>query len=200
MKDLVGNFSQMTILYSTNSAGGGQNSAGNSTVSFAVVGHPTVSGTSTTEVNFTLSTSSSGGGGSTNQTALAYLDGSGSVVLLTMQGQNFTSQEAQAVGSALTAPFTAYLSYSDFPVTYQSAFVNFHSSGPTTQTYGHLTMPVTTYTATSAALGGFNGQVTLQIGQPPGKHFQMLAGLTESGTQAGTTFDLTMKLISATLA
>src|SRR5579875_3509456 len=75
-KDLIGNFSQMTVEY--------ESSAGNLTLSYKVLGTYMINSTQLTETNFTAISTSE------NSSALLWFNPLGNITMVTYQGVNYT--------------------------------------------------------------------------------------------------------------
>jgi hypothetical protein len=198
VKDLIGNFSQMSIMISSSNSSG---TTLNESLSYYVVGTPTINGSQLTEVNFTFTghqaESQSGG----NVSLIIFYNSNGNITLLEENGQNLTGTYAQ-FGAFVVLPFNLFLSYQQGILKNFSAYANFQNQGTTTETYGHLTLPVTTYTANNFAYQNFTASsATIKLGHLPNSNLEILTlisvtGATGSGVSGTENFSY--GLISAT--
>ncbi len=191
--NVLGNFSQMHVQYSS------YNSSESNTadVSFFTVGHPVVNGIQTTEVNETLA--SSGTSGNSTTSFLMYFDHNWNITMVTVSGYNFTGPQAQAFSFAFYGFFTMFGTYSSIWTDYYSDF-SVVSTGP--QTFGSVTMQVTTYSANSIAYQGVQyGSFSLSVGQIPNTGFSMMTKWSSTVSySSGSSYTATYELISATRA
>jgi hypothetical protein len=186
VKDLIGNFSQMSILIS---AGNSSGTIENESLAYYVVGTPTINGSQLTEVNFTFTGSSSESSQSgSNVSLVIFYNSQGNITLLEENGQNLTGTYAQ-FGAFIVLPFNLFLSYQQGILKNFSAYANFQNQGTTTETYGHLTLPVTTYTANNFSYQNFTAtSATFKLGHLPNSNLEILTLISVSGaTEAGKT-------------
>jgi hypothetical protein len=190
---IFGLFSAMTIQLSATSSSSNQTEG--TTMSFQKVGSEVVNGVPTTEVNFTYSSNT----GSNSSIALFYAS-NGTVVSASVGGMMFNGTNARPISSGVLDIFNLFLGYNGYfqnPAYYSQLA----PTGTSTQTFGQVTMDVTTYTATSVTFGGNSyGSVTVSIGKLPSSNYSMVVYFKASGTTAQGSGTATFQLISATPA
>ena len=195
IKNLIGNFTQLSLTYSS----GNSSKTVNETVSYFVVGTPVINGTQLTEVNFTFA----GSDNSSNLNALIFFNSAGNITLAEENGQNLTGIYAQ-YASFVTLPFTLFLDYQQGLLKNFTAYANFQNQGTADETYGHLTLPVTTYQATNFVYQNFTASsATIKIGHLPNTNLDIttlisVTGATQTGKSGTENFEYA--LISATQA
>jgi len=174
----------------------------NETLSYNVVGTPTINGSQFTEVNFSFTGSGSESSQGQNLTILAFLNPQGNVTIADYNGQNFTGVEAAAFSGAIVLPFSIFISYQQGLLRNFSQYANFQNTGTSQETYGHLTLPVTTYTATSFTYQNFTAtSATIKVGHLPNSNLDIttlisVTGATGAGVKGIENFQYA--LISAT--
>jgi len=186
-------FSAITVQLS--SSNGTSNGAQVETISYRTIGSQVVSGVPTTEVNFTYSS----GSGSANTIALFYAN-NGTVVAVMVGGQTLTGAYAQDAALGVTSVFNLFLNYNNY---FNNPGYNsqLSYSGTSTQTFGSVTMDVTTYTASSVVFNGITSTgVTISFGKVPNSNYSMVVYLKGTATSAKGTVTGTWQLISATPA
>ncbi|MDA4112364.1 MAG: hypothetical protein OK439_07475, partial [Thaumarchaeota archaeon] len=199
IKDLIGNFTQMTIKYSFGNA----SQVSNETLSFGVVGTPTINGTQTTEVNFTFTGTSSEASQGGNISVLVFFNSAGNITLLQENGQNLTGFQAQ-LGSLVVLPFNLFINYQQGLLKNFTQYANFQNQGTSQETYGQLSLPVTTYQANSFTYQNFTAQsATIKIGHIPNSNLDIttlisIQGATVAGKSGLENFEY--QLVSATQA
>ncbi len=177
IKDLTGNFTAMSLQYSTTSTNASQNA--NGSASYFVVGHPTMNGTVLTEVNITITGSSSSG--TTNTSALVWFDSLGNVTQAVISGQTISGAQASFAGF-LIYPFVIFFSYQNSFLGNATVFQYFHNAGTATETIGSVSMPVTTYQASNVVEGNATVQsATIRIGQIPGTNLHLTVEIDGQG-------------------
>jgi len=197
MKELLGNFSQMRIDYVVNSSIPSQNV--NASISYSLLGRPSINGTMLTEYDFTVSTYGDSGSQSSNS-SLIYYNLQENVVLATIDGKNFTGANT-AYASFLLLPFSIFLNFQKYFFENTSVFSNFVTVNSTAESFGNLTMPVTTYQGGNIHYENDIVQnMTVKVGQPLGRDYELttfvsIQGATSGGTSQG---GLIVNLISAT--
>ena len=199
MKELMGNFSQMTFDYVVNSSIPSQNA--NASISYSMVGRPTINETILTEYDFAFSTYGESGS-QTSNSSLVYYNLQGNTVLVTINGQNFTGSNT-AYADFLLLPFNIFLDFQKYFFENASASSSFTTVSSSTESYGNLTMPVTTYQAAQIHYQNeIARNMTVKVGQPPGKDFELttfvsIQSATSEGNSQGS---LVVDLTSATEA
>ena len=199
MKELLGNFTQMTIGYVLNSSVSSQNA--NASLSYSIIGRPEINGTALTEYDFTFSTYSDLGLQSSNS-SLIYYNLQGNIVLATIDGMNFTGSNT-AYANFLLLPFSIFLNFQKYFFENASVFSSFTIVSSSSESFGNLTMPVTTYRAANIQYENDIVQnMTVKVGQPVGRNYELttfvsIQGATSGGNNQGS---LVVNLISATEA
>jgi hypothetical protein len=190
---LFGNFTQLSIQFAFDNG----TQVTNSTYSFSVAGHPTVNGTTLTEVNYDVSSSNGNG------TALTvYYDSNYTAVMVTIGGQNLTGFSAEIGGSFLLVYTELFPNLqSEIGLNSSAMLSYFKMDGTSTQTFGNLKMDVTTYTLSNFNYSGnVINNAAISIGQIPGSTFSMVTSLRSSFTTNGTSYTISFELVSATIA
>lgn len=191
--NVLGNFSQMDVRYSTSNS----TYSSGAEFSFFTVGHPVVNGISTTEVN--MSFESTGGASNSSTSFLLYFDHNWNVTMATVGGYNFTGIQASSFTYAFYGFFSFFSTYSTIWTQYSTDFSTVSSGS---QTFGSVTMDVTTYSASSITyLGTAYGSFTISIGHIPNTNFSMLTKWSANATSAGgSSGTVSYELVSATRA
>ena len=198
IKELLGNFSQLKFNYLLNSSIPSQDT--NASISYHIVGHPVINGTTLTEYDFLLSTY--GESQSSSNSSFVYYNSQGNVVLATINGDNLTGANTAFVNFVFL-PFNILLNFQQYFFGNSTVFSSFATAGSsTTETFGNLTMPVTTYHGTNIHYQGYVAQnMIVKVGRPPGSDYSLttyvsLQGETSSGENNQDI--LTVNLITAT--
>ena len=194
MKELLGNFSQLKFNYVVNSSIPSQDA--NASISYYLVGHPAINGTTLTEYGFVFSTSQQ------SNSSFVYYDSNGKIVLATINGENFTGVNT-VFADYLLLPFNILLNFQQYFFENSTVFSSFmpidSSSG---EGFGNVTMSVITYHATQIHYQGDIAQeMTVKVGRPLGNleltTFVSIQGEMSGGQNQGS---LVVYLVSATLA
>jgi hypothetical protein len=175
----------------------------NETLQYNVVGTPTINGSQVTEVNFTFTsiatttTQSSGN----NVSLIIFYNSLGNITLVQEGGQNITGVQAAFAGFVVL-PFNLFLGYQQGILKNFTSYANFQNQGTATETYGHLTLPVTTYTASNFTYQNFTAtSATFKVGHLPNSNLDILTLISITGaTGAGVsgTENIQYGLVSAT--
>ena len=193
-KNLFGNFSQMTMMFSSENKSSGL--VDNATWSFHVIGKATINGSQLTVVNYTISYAGQSEG---NYSAVVYFDSGWNVTMINMNGLNYTGMMADAFIAPFSAMFTSFFSYQQEYAANPALFSQFVQVSTDSQNFGGLSMQVTTYAASNIVTSNATVQsASLGIGQVPNTNFSILTffHIDESvGTQQSS---YTIALISAT--
>ena len=105
-KNLFGNFSQMTMMYSSENKSSGL--IYNVAWAFHVMGKTTINGTEMTIVNYTLTSTGQSSG---NYSAIFYYNPDWNVTMINMEGQNYTGIMANAFTGLFSVMFVSFFSY-----------------------------------------------------------------------------------------
>jgi len=186
-------FSAMTIQLSSTSSSSNQPEV--FTMGFQKVGSKVVNKVPTTEYNFTYSSST----GSNSSITLFYAS-NGTVISASVGGTMFNGTEASSFTAGTLYVFNVFLGYNGYfqnPAYYSELA----PTGTSTQTFGSVTMDVTSYTASAVTFGGNQyGSVSVSIGKLPGTNYSMVVYFKATGTTSQGTGTGTFQLISATPA
>ncbi len=190
---VLGNFSQMHVKYSAHNS----TYSDNVDIAYFTVGHPLVNGIQTTEVNQTMVYTGTSSNSSTS--FLLYFDHNWNITMVTVSGMNFTGAQAQAFSYVFYGFFTMFGTYTTLWTDY---YTDFNTVSTAQQTFGSVTMQVTTYSASSIAyMGVVYGSFSLSIGKIPNTNFSMLTNWSSTVTYTtGSSVTGTYELISATRA
>jgi hypothetical protein len=171
----------MTISYVIGSSNSSQ--AGNITLSYEIVGHPVINGSSETQMNITYS-GSGHGYSSQNASAIAWFNSSWNITRAEVNGNNFTGAYA-VFASFLIEPFTDLFNYQNLLLKNQTIFNEFHNIGTTNENVGGITMPVTTYLANNIHTDNATMEsATVEVATLPGTNIQLTAELSATGYTA----------------
>jgi len=186
-------FSAMTIQLSSTTSSSNQPEVFN--LDFKKVGTAVVNGVQTTKYNFTYS----GSTGSNSTITLFYAD-NGTVVSASVGGTMLNGTNAHIIAAGALDIFNLFLGYNGYfqnPAYYSELT----PTGTSSQTFGQVTMQVTSYTASAVNFAGNQyGSVQVSIGKLPGSSFSMVVYFKATGTTAQGTGTGTYQLISATPA
>ncbi len=161
-KDLLGNFSQMSLRFYINS-NLNESTLGNSSVvnvtelilgSYSVVGTKVINGSQFTLVNYTLDLSTNGTqsfGGSQNQTGTIYFNPAWNATLIVSGSNTITGALATSTAADLMVFFELSLLYSSIISAVQSDYQVMTEINQTTINLGNVTMDVTNYNVTIPA-------------------------------------------------
>ena len=193
-QNLLGNFSQMTMRFSAQNSSTGP--VLNATWSFHVVGKATINGSALTIVNYTITSS---GESQANFSALVYYNPNWNITMVTMNGANYTGVIASTFIGAFSVMFTSFFSYENQFLANQTLFSRFVQQKTSSQTFGNLTMQVTTYTVAGIAIANASiSNASIGIGKIPNTNLSMLTYFHVEETLAGTQHSYTLELVSAT--
>jgi hypothetical protein len=167
-KDLIGNFSQMTVEY--------ESSAGNLTLSYKVLGTYMINSTQLTETNFTAINTSE------NSSALLWFNPLGNITMVTYQGVNYTGS---AIISASAVYVSAFLSMVDSAQTYLSDFSQANLVGSGIQTFGATELQVWSYTWTFGSVS-----YNFHVGNLQGTQIYLITYYQLSAAGSTDTFQL----------
>jgi len=163
IKDLFGNFSQMSLQFSSNSYtndslfGNGTSFANTSELiseSYSVVGTQLINGTDYTLVNFSADVSTNAGslGSSTeNETGTFYFNPSWNATLIVFSGETISGQIASTMASVLLIFFELPFLYTTFVTSMTSGAQLMSEINQTSANFGNVSMDVTNYNITSSA-------------------------------------------------
>jgi len=186
-------FSAMTIRLSGTSST--SNGTQTETMAFQKVGTKNIGNLATTVYNFTYSSKSG-----SNESITLYYASNGTVVSASVGGTMFNGTDARGFSSAVLGIFNVFLGYNSYfqnPAYYSELT----PTGTSTQTFGQVTMDVTSYTASAVTFNGNEyGSVSVSIGKLPGSNLSMVTYFNASGTTSQGTGTGTFQLISATPA
>jgi len=186
-------FSAMTIRLSGTSSS--SNGTQTETMAFQKVGTKNFGNVATTVYNFTYSSQTG-----SNESITLYYASNGTVVSASVGGTMFNGTYAQSFSSAVLGIFNVFLGYNGYfqNPTYYSELT---PTGTSTQTFGQVTMDVTSYSASAVTFNGNEyGSVSVSIGKLPGSNFSMVVYFSATGTTSKGTGTGTFQLISATPA
>ena len=162
IKELLGNFSQLKFNYVLNSSIPSQDT--NASISYHMVGHPVINGTTLTEYDFVLSTY--GASQSSSNSSFVYYNSQGNIALATINGDNLTGANT-AFANFVFLPFNILLNFQQYFFGNSTVFSSFATSGSsTTESFGNLTMPVTTYHGTNKHYQGYVAHEFVPTGDP----------------------------------
>jgi hypothetical protein len=195
-KNLFGNFSQMTMMFSSENKSSGV--VYNATWSFHVMGTATINGTQLRIVNYTLSSTGQSSG---NYSAIFYYNPDWNVTMITMEGQNYTGTMANAFTGLFSVMFVSFFSYQQEYAANQNIFSQFVQVSTHSQNFGGVTMQVTTYTASNIVTANATIQsASLGIGQIPNTALSILTYVHFDESVGSQQLSYTLALISATRA
>lgn len=186
-------FSAMKIQLSGSSSS--SNGTQTETMAFQKVGTKNIGNIATTEYNFTYSS----GKGENSSLALFYAS-NGTVVSVLSDGTMLNGTTARYASVGVLEIFNIFFNYNGYfqnPAYYSELT----PTGTSTQTFGQVTMDVTSYTASAVAFNGNQyGSVSVSIGKLPGTNYSMVVYFKATGTSTEGTGTGTFQLISATPA
>ena len=192
-KNLFGNFSQMTMMFSSENKSSGL--VYNATWSFHVVGKATINGSQLTIVNYTISYTGQSEG---NYSAVVYYSSDWNVTMINMNGQNYTGMMVDAFIAPFSAMFTSFFSYQQEYAANSTLFSQFLQVNTHSQNFVGLSMQVTTYTASNIVTSNATVQsASLGIGQVPNTNFSILTYFHIDESIGAQQLSYTFALISA---
>ena len=184
VKDILGNFSQMSMHEYTNYNFTGTSSSSmfppgqplyeisSGAASYVVVGHPLMNGVQYTEINFSQTANINGsemfGRGGQNESGTIYFDPYGNASILVSGNSRYTGIYAQEQALPIMLPFELTVIFSNAVALFGGAgFPGFKVINQTTiKLEGNLTMNVTNYNVTAPASSQYN--YSSSHGPPPG--------------------------------
>jgi hypothetical protein len=165
------------------------------TMGFQKIGSKVINSVPTTEYNFTYN-----GGAGSNTTISLFYASNGTIISALEGGTMINGTNAKLVSNAVLYVFDIFLGYNGYfqNPTYYSQLT---PTGTSTQTFGQVTMDVTSYSASAVTFNGNQyGSVSVSIGKLPGTNYSMVVYFKASGTTTAGTGSATFQLISATPA
>jgi hypothetical protein len=156
-KDLLGNFSQMTVEYN-------ESGQANSTFSYDVVGHPIINSSQFTEVNFTVTSTNN----PSPSSVILWYDSNGNATMITQNGYNYTSSTYGNIDALYASAFQiGFLNPTNLNVLAQST-----NMGSSAQTLGSTQLNVVSYNWNVPYSSGETWSI--HIGNVPGTSLYVL--------------------------
>jgi hypothetical protein len=179
---------------------GGMNENATVDIAMTITGHPYLNGTQTTEVVDTASAAVQGT--SQSQSITMWYDGSGNLLQVSANGNNYTGAEAQqtAMGSGANAFMFDMITGNSSLFGSQFGAAGLQSSGTYDAMIGPTSVQVTMYNLTSpfsTADGGLNS-FQVGLGQAHGLTFFVSVDESYTSTSGGSsdTFAISLRLVS----
>jgi hypothetical protein len=195
LNDVFGNYSRMTV----NSQ---LNGTKTETVAYVVLGRPTINSSQYWQVSFALSKSV--GSGKQNSSAQIWFDTTGSPAVASIEGVNYTGQQARTQSANFTTPIVLSVSYSGLFLKNQTILSQMHFLRQDNITLGPTLMTVVSYSGTfsppvviSPGVGVLSGVFRIGTSSPPGGAPASIMTYFGWNTQQGVTFENVTSITTA---
>jgi hypothetical protein len=186
LNDVFGNYSRMTV----NSQ---LNGTKTETVAYVVLGRPTINSSQYWQVSFALSKLV--GSGQQNSSAQILFDSTGSPAVASIEGVNYTGQQARTQSANFTTPIVLSVSYSDLFLKNQTILSQMHFLRQDNIALGPTLMTVVSYSGTfsppiviSPGVSVLTGVFRIGTSRPPGGAPASILTYFGWQTQQGVTF------------